>query len=217
MKNNLTKKLVSIALCAMLAVSGILSVNAMTVDGVRASQIVQEKLESERPDEETKILNNGALFTHTFKGYMLVSASYNFVVPIPVSNRYEGYIVENSDQRLPSVYGWLAVNIDTADVLTLEQALENGIIDTDELFELSKYPNEFQPDINFTMYMLGDADNDGELTIKDATEVQRAGIGLAEVVKTGSERDTVFDYDNDGRVSILDVTCIQKKIAGIYE
>lgn len=39
MNKNLLKKLVSIAMCAMLAVSGIISANAMTLDGVRASQL----------------------------------------------------------------------------------------------------------------------------------------------------------------------------------
>lgn len=65
------------------------------------------------------------------------------------------------------------------------------------------------------MYMLGDADNDGELTIKDATVVQRAGIGLTDIVKTDTKQDTVFDYNGDGRVSIMDVTCIQKKLVAL--
>lgn len=215
MKKNLIKKLVSIALCGMLAVSGIISTNAMTVDGVRASQLATEKLKSEKPDENAEIINNGPFFAYTYKGYMLVSASYNFVEPMPVSNRFGGYIFENSDRRFPSEYGWLAVNIDTEDVIPLEQALEECIIDTDKLFEFTKSPYEFQPDIDFKMYKLGDADNDGELTIKDATEIQKAGIGLAETVKTGSGCDTVFDYNNDGRVSILDVTCIQKKLVNL--
>lgn len=215
MKKNLLKKLVSIAMCAMLAVSGIISANAMTLDGVRASQLATEKLESEKPDENAEIINNGPFFAYTYEGYMLVSASYNFVEPMPVSNRYGGYIIENSDRRFPSEYGWLAVNIETEDVIPLEQALEEGIVDTDKLFEFTKYPNEFQPDIDFKMYKLGDIDNDGELTIKDATAVQRAGIGLTDIVKTDTDLDTVFDYNGDGRVSVLDVTCIQKKLVAL--
>lgn len=215
MKKNLVKKLVSIALCAMLAVSGIISASAMTLDGVRASQLATEKLESEKPDENAEIINNGPFFAYTYEGYMLVSASYNFVEPMPVSNRYGGYIIENSDRRFPSEYGWLAVNIDTEDVIPLEQALEEGIVDTDKLFEFTKYPNEFQPDIDFKMYKLGDVDNDGELTIKDATVVQRAGIGLTDIVKTATKQDTVFDYNGDGRVSIIDVTGIQKKLVNL--
>ena len=212
MKKNLLKKLVSIAMCAMLAVSGIISANAMTLDGVRASQLATEKLESEKPDENAEIINNGPFFAYTYEGYMLVSASYNFVEPMPVSNRYGGYIIENSDRRFPSEYGWLAVNIDTEDVIPLEQALEEGIVGTDKLFKFTKYPIEFQPDIDFKMYKLVDIDNDGELTIKDATVVQRAGIGLTDIVKTDTDLDTVFDYNGDGIVSVLDVTCIQKKI-----
>lgn len=55
---------------------------------------------------------------------MLVSASYNFVEPMPVSNRYGGYIIENSDRRFPPEYGWLAVNIDTEDVIPLGRLLK---------------------------------------------------------------------------------------------
>lgn len=138
-----------------------------------------------------------------FNGYFLISARYNLEEPMPASERYGDYILENEGRSIPSIFGYLAVNPETDDVITLENGLKNGVIDTDKLFEIS---------IGIDMYKLGDADNDGELTIKDATVVQKAGIDLAEVVKTRYGMDTVFDYNNDGRVSILDVTCIQKKL-----
>lgn len=212
MKRNLLKKLVSIALCSMLAFSGIITANAMTVDGVKASQLAQEKLESEKPDENTKIINNGPFFTYTFNGYMLVSASYDTAMCVEVSNRYGDYIFENNVCCAPSEYGWLAVNIDTGDVITLEKALEQDLIDSDILFEYSKYPDEFQPDIDFKMYRIGDTDNDGALLIKDATEIQKATANLSEVVNTATGCDTVFDYNGDGNVNILDATAVQKEL-----
>lgn len=42
------------------------------------------------------------------------------------------------------------------------------------------------------MYKLGDIDNDGELTIKDATVVQRAEIGLTDIVKRQTLNRTLF-------------------------
>lgn len=58
-----------------------------------------------------------------------------------------------------------------------------------------------------TLY--GDVDSDYELTILDATHIQRHLAGLYKV--------SVFsgDYDSDGEVTILDATHIQRKLAGL--
>ena len=59
--------------------------------------------------------------------------------------------------------------------------------------------------------LLGDADGDGEVTILDATRIQR---WLADLI-TDDEIDlTAADADEDGEVSILDATAVQRFIAG---
>lgn len=168
-------------------------------------ELAQTMLDSNKLDEYI-ITYVGIPVFKNFNGYFLISARYNLEEPMPASERYGDYILENEGRSIPSIFGYLAVNPETGDVITLENGLKNGVIDTDKLFEIS---------IGIDMYKLGDADNDGELTIKDATVVQKAGIDLAEIVKTRYGMDTVFDYNNDGRVSILDVTCIQKKLVSL--
>ncbi len=168
-------------------------------------ELAQTMLDSNKLDEYI-ITYVGIPVFKNFNGYFLISARYNLEEPMPASERYGDYILENEGRSIPSIFGYLAVNPETDDVITLENGLKNGVIDTDKLFEIS---------IGIDMYKLGDADNDGELTIKDATVVQKAGIDLAEIVKTRYGMDTVFDYNNDGRVSILDVTCIQKKLVSL--
>ncbi|MGN0490487.1 hypothetical protein [Ruminococcus sp.] len=168
-------------------------------------ELAQTMLDSNKFDEYI-ITYVGIPVFKNFNGYFLISARYNLEEPMPASERYGDYILENEGRSIPSIFGYLAVNPETGDVITLENGLKNGVIDTDKLFEIS---------IGFDMYKLGDADNDGELTIKDATVVQKAGVDLAEIVKTRYGMDTVFDYNNDGRVSILDVTCIQKKLVSL--
>ena len=59
-------------------------------------------------------------------------------------------------------------------------------------------------------YIMGDADGDGRVTVNDATLIQRAGIGLAQLSRV---RERTADVNGDGRVSILDTTCVQKYLA----
>lgn len=71
-------------------------------------------------------------------------------------------------------------------------------------------PNE-EPE---TPVLYGDVDNDGVITVLDATLVQKLGLGIEE---PESELTSVLaDVNNDGRISVLDVTCIQKYITGGY-
>ena len=61
--------------------------------------------------------------------------------------------------------------------------------------------------------ILGDADGDGEVTILDATRIQRYLVGL--VTMTDEEIEAA-DADEDGELTILDATAIQRWLAG-YE
>ncbi len=64
------------------------------------------------------------------------------------------------------------------------------------------------------VYVIGDADYDWKLTIKDATMIQKilAGLKDYEDVVCVSRPE---DKDRDGRVTIKDATAIQKQIAGL--
>ncbi len=60
--------------------------------------------------------------------------------------------------------------------------------------------------------LLGDADKDGQLNIKDATAIQKNIAGL---LKFDSEQTALADFNEDNEVNIKDATAIQKKIAGL--
>lgn len=64
------------------------------------------------------------------------------------------------------------------------------------------------------VYVIGDADYDMRITVKDATMIQKlvAGIKDYEDVVCVSRPE---DKDRDGRVTIKDATAIQKEIAGL--
>ena len=60
--------------------------------------------------------------------------------------------------------------------------------------------------------MLGDVDGDGEVTIIDATEVQRH---IAQISVFNDAQFKVADVDRDGEVAILDASDIQRYVAQI--
>ena len=60
----------------------------------------------------------------------------------------------------------------------------------------------------------GDADGDGEVTITDATVIQRTLAGI----KSNADPDVIArngDVDGDSKVNVIDVTLIQRKLAGL--
>ena len=64
---------------------------------------------------------------------------------------------------------------------------------------------------------VGDPDEDYQITINDATRIQRylAGFRRTERWNTDELYEALCDADGDGVVSILDATCIQRYLAGL--
>ncbi len=85
-----------------------------------------------------------------------------------------------------------------------EEPNEYGLYDV-LLFKSVTYRGEKE------LVRLGDVDNDGDLTVFDATGIQRelVGIGSTEYI------EDCADYDHDGDVSVLDATAIQRKLADL--
>lgn len=79
----------------------------------------------------------------------------------------------------------------------------------------------------FLTFLIGDADEDGEVTILDATHIQRgiADLGDIEAMETidlakrpllrGTKIRCSADFDRDGDITILDATRIQRDIADL--
>ncbi len=60
--------------------------------------------------------------------------------------------------------------------------------------------------------LLGDANDDGKVNVKDATEIQKAVAGLLTLDEAG---ESAADADGSGKVNVKDATAIQKWVAGI--
>lgn len=61
-------------------------------------------------------------------------------------------------------------------------------------------------------YQIGDVDRDGELTVKDATEIQKH---IVEISELDDEQLRLADVDGDGDITVMDATEIQKIIIEI--
>ncbi len=86
-------------------------------------------------------------------------------------------------------------------VYTLREAWDSEDIDIMPAFESGKVGK-----------LVGDANTDGSLNIKDATYIQKY---LAHI--DGYRWNYYMDYDNDGYFTIKDATDIQKSLAGIKD
>lgn len=84
----------------------------------------------------------------------------------------------------------------------------NESIDYSGLYDLEDISRKIDALYNGPIF--GDVDGDGDVTIDDATLIQKAAI---ELVSFTDLQKQLADVNGDGRVSILDVTCVQKYLA----
>lgn len=57
------------------------------------------------------------------------------------------------------------------------------------------------------VYLYGDADLDGVISVTDCTLIQKAAVGLTVL-------SDIADVDGDGKITILDASCVQRYLAG---
>ena len=84
----------------------------------------------------------------------------------------------------------------------------NETVDYSGLYDLEDISRKIDALYNGPVF--GDVDGDGNVTIADATLIQRAGVELASFTNLQKQ---LADVNSDGRVSILDVTCVQRYLA----
>ena len=178
---------------------------------LKIEELAKARLETEQTYDPEIGLTVGNVMMKSYNGYFLINASTNIAMEVLGTERFNGYIIEDNDWNIPSKFGCLAINPETNDVITLEDGINNGTIDTAVLYK--EYCNTTQyPFFPFKMYMLGDINGDKELSIKDVTELQKALTGMREIKKTYYGTDSIFDFNGDGDIDVKDATAIQKAL-----
>lgn len=97
----------------------------------------------------------------------------------------------------------------TEDELLANIASALGLSD-DEMATIVKSVKPSSPDESAKI-ILGDADGDGKVNVKDATAIQKQVAGFEITIDT-----TAADADLNGTVNVKDATAIQKWVAGIH-
>ena len=103
------------------------------------------------------------------------------------------------------------LNLTKEQIYTISTFTEVQYLDYDNTV-LADDPSD--PDLPYKplSFLKGDADIDGEVTVMDATYIQRSELGIK--CPTIVVVDTA-DVDGDGDVSIIDATLIQRHLVGI--
>ena len=127
---------------------------------------------------------------------------------------FDDYILSSSSGT-PNGFGYYFYDLVEDKFYMFHEAWELGLVDMGEL--------KAERAINISI--LGDVDWDGNLTIMDATEIQRF---LANIIaleddyffifsscEYGSAIAHIADSDCDGSINIMDATHIQRKLANI--
>ncbi len=106
--------------------------------------------------------------------------------------------------------------------LVVEVDTQNGYVISDDVkVTFNGETGEFDPSMNCVyMYytaeslggLLGDANEDGVVNVKDATLIQKH---VASIVNLSSAAITLSDVNGDGTVNVKDATAIQKYVASI--
>lgn len=172
---------------------------------VKIDEIMQEYI-SNNPFAYVDYVYNQMPVFKDFNGYRML-LFYNMVVePMFNVQRYEDYIIEMNGYYYPSSLCYILVNPTTGDIKTLDEGLLNGIVDTDKLFDAY-----LDSPFAFDMHIIGDADCDNQLSIKDATYIQKFCVGLEKDSNTYCASN-FNDFNGDGMVNIIDATEIQKAL-----
>ena len=91
-----------------------------------------------------------------------------------------------------------------------EMAKENGVV---SVLDKSVFPNPtVQPTDPFNGMIYGDVNNDGLITIVDATIVQKYIVNKAQLDNVNQK---LADVDVDGVITVKDATAVQKYIVNV--
>ena len=156
------------------------------------------------------------LYYHKKDGYTtcdwaLVYCETNVEQPGISANIFGARVLYRTSAYVPFTYGYGVYNYRTKSFVDLVEAWDDDKYEgLHEAFEAR----------NAGM-LLGDANKDNQLTIGDATKIQRYlarmiednAVGEQSAENGKTETEYICDFNKDGTVNISDVTAIQKKLA----
>ncbi len=206
-------KIVSLVLLVsmLLGVFSVSSVSAYTEEAYRYEEEIFELIELDYPreehcySEEFFYYGDNVTADEATPDYVMVMVHYAVVSDILVHSYIGEYAVVTGPYS-PYIHGYHFYIPAENRLLTLEEAINSNLEGVAEALK----------SISHSVALVGDCDGDSELTIKDATCVQKCIAGLdAPKNVLGDYNRLVYDFNRDGERNIKDATAIQKCIAGL--
>ncbi len=136
-------------------------------------------------------------------------------------DRFLDYCIQKCDT--PSSIGLHIYDVSAKEIYTFKEAQQSAREYLSDF--LDNHADELSRD--YTVYKCGDVDKDGEVTVLDATFIQRVAAGLdkfpfddgiGDMINSTIENPIIYyisDIDKDGQRTVLDATAIQRKIANL--
>lgn len=212
------KKLVSIVLVAMLFMSSIISVGAYDP---YPPKLFEDKFVEQHMTNYDGVVEDyyyDELYCHYDENgqvdWALVSAYSMMGMPMPINKVICDRVLMSNSRSVPFSFGYAVYDVKNDCFVEISEDMlryYDGLTD----YWMSKKVGK----------LIGDTDSDGELTILDATYIQRALAMLCDFAEsdlvTGhclSEKiRNISDFDRDGDRTILDATAIQMRLARLDE
>ncbi|MBQ8056786.1 MAG: hypothetical protein IJ275_00445 [Ruminococcus sp.] len=148
--------------------------------------------------------------------YVYVNWSFSVGSDAIIGERYLDYCIRSPQIYSPTI-GLYIYDVENKEIYTFEEAeiyAKNYLKDF-----LDNHREKIAP--YYKIFVCGDVDFDGELSILDATKIQLvlAGLDTFSYYESfsgyGPKRIYVSDVDGDGSRSVMDATAIQLKLAGL--
>lgn len=141
--------------------------------------------------------------------YVFVEGTVNMCGPMPVYAIVGDYVLFSHSMFAPYSFCYYVYVPAENKIYNLEEAVESGVEGVDRIFTEVGIGDR-----------KGDTDRDGQITIKDATKIQKQLVEIdnKELIQSWEEYFPIyfiFDFDKDEDLTIKDATAIQKFIAGI--
>ena len=143
-------------------------------------------------------------------------------MPADTIKAYDISLLKNGEPVQPEHVVSVKIPCDDPDAKVYRKEADGSLTDMNAVYQdgyLSFKTTHFSVYIVATgaevdIAICGDADGDGEVTVNDATFIQRYLVG-SDISIDPAVIERNCDVDGDGKVNVIDVTLIQRKLAGL--
>ncbi len=184
-------------------------------EGNLYENIFLERLDIERVEGNESLYYYEELYYYyseqgnTTPGYALVLAASPYTLNATVSSYFGDYVIYTGCHFAPYIHGYHIYSTGDDKIYTLEEAYYAGVDGIEKALEFLN---------GEVIALVGDADANFNLNIKDATWIQKYLANYVELYDPCGFTDLTMkacDYNKDGKINIKDATAIQKHLAKI--